>query len=139
MFTKGIFEELKFFLLGLTNSKLLEQKGVNIWKWNTTREFLDSVGLNHLEEGDMGPLYSFQMRHFGAEYKGCNENYDGKGVDQVNDILTSLKNDKYSRRILMTTYNPTQVKQAPLPPCHGIAIQFGIEGTNKLCCHMYQR
>lgn len=139
MFTKGIFEELKFFLMGLTDSKILEKKGVNIWKSNTSREFLDSVGLNHLEEGDMGPLYSFQMRHFGAKYNGCKENYDGQGIDQFNNIINTLKNDKYSRRMLMTTYNPSQINQAPLPPCHGIAIQFGIEGTNKLCCHMYQR
>ena len=139
MFLRGIFEELKFFLTGKTDTKLLEQKGVNIWKLNTSRDFLDSVGLDHLEEGDMGPLYSFQLRHFNAKYNGCHENYDNQGIDQFANVLHLLKTDKYSRRILMTTYNPSQINQAPLPPCHGIAIQFGVENDNKLCCHMYQR
>ena len=139
MFLRGIFEELKFFLIGQTNTKILEEKNVNIWKPNTTREFLDSVGLNHLEEGDMGPLYGFQLRHYGAEYKGCNHDYTNSGYDQFQNVLNLLKTDKYSRRIMMTTFNPAQISQGPLPPCHGICIQFGIEGTNKLSCHMYQR
>lgn len=139
MFLRGIFEELKFFLMGQTNTKLLEDKKVFIWKGNTTREFLDSVGLNNLNEGDMGPLYGFQLRHYGAEYHGCNYDYTGKGYDQFLNVLHLLKTDKYSRRIMMTTFNPAQISQGPLPPCHGIVVQFGIEGTNKLSCHMYQR
>lgn len=139
MFLRGIFEELKFFLLGQTDTKILEQKKVNIWKGNTSRQFLDSVGLNHLVEGDMGPLYGFQLRHYGAEYHGCNYDYSGTGYDQFANVLNLLKTDKYSRRILMTTYNPAQISNGPLPPCHGIVIHFGIEGTNKLSCHMYQR
>lgn len=139
MFLRGIFEELKFFLLGQTNTKILEDKKVNIWKGNTSRQFLDSVGLNHLEEGDMGPLYGFQLRHYGAEYHGCNYDYNSSGYDQFKNVLNLLKNDKYSRRIMMSTFNPAQISQGPLPPCHGIVIQFGIEGTNKLSCHMYQR
>lgn len=139
MFLRGIFEELKFFLLGQTNTKILEEKKVNIWKGNTTRQFLDSVGLNKLEEGDMGPLYGFQLRHYGAEYHGCNYDYTNNGYDQFSNILHLLKNDRFSRRIMMTTFNPAQVSQGPLPPCHGIVIQFGIEGANKLSCHMYQR
>lgn len=139
MFLRGIFEELKFFLLGQTNTKILEQKKVNIWKGNTTRQFLDSVGLQHLCEGDMGPLYGFQLRHYGAEYHGCNFDYTGLGYDQFANVLNLLKTDKYSRRIMMTTYNPAQIAQGPLPPCHGIVIHFGVEGTNKLSCHMYQR
>lgn len=141
MFLRGIFEELKFFLMGSTNTKILEENKVNIWKGNTSREFLDSVGLTHLEEGDMGPLYGFQLRHYGAEYKGCKEDYTNAGYDQLANVLNLLKTDKYSRRIMMTTYNPAQVSQGPLPPCHGIVIQFGVEGQQDdlLSCHMYQR
>lgn len=139
MFLKGIFEELKFFLLGQTNTKILEDKKVNIWKGNTNQTFLNSVGLSHYKEGDMGPMYGFQMRHFGAEYNGCDENYDNKGVDQLKNVINLLKTDKYSRRIMMTTYNPAQVSLGVLPPCHGIVIQFGIEDNNKLSCHTYQR
>ena len=139
MFFRGIFEELLFFLRGQTNTKLLEDKKVNIWKNNTSREFLDNAQLNHLEEGDMGPLYGFQLRHFGAKYTNFSTDYSGKGFDQLHNVIHLLKTDRFSRRIMMTTYNPSQVKEGPLPPCHGIVIQFGIEGNNKLSCHMHQR
>lgn len=139
MFTRGILEELIFFLRGETNSKLLEEKKVNIWKPNTTREFLDSNNLSHYEEGDMGPMYGFQWKHFNAEYNGCSANYEGKGINQLEQVIEDLQNNKYSRRILMTTYNPCQAKQGVLYPCHGLVVQFGMEGENKLCCHMYQR
>lgn len=138
MFLRGIFEELKFFLLGFTDTKLLEEKGVNIWKGNTCKEFIESLKLPY-REGDMGPMYGFQLRHFGAEYEGCEYNYDNKGVDQFKMVLDTLKKDKFSRRIMMTTFNPSQVQLGVLPPCHGITIQFGIKGENGLCCHMYQR
>lgn len=139
MFLKGIFEELKFFLLGKTNSKLLEEKKVNIWKGNTNRQFLDFLGLNHYNEGDMGPMYGFQWRHYGIEYKGCDHNYKMNGYDQLQNVINLLKTDKYSRRIMMTTFNPSQLKESVLAPCHGIVVQFGVEGSNKLSCHMYQR
>jgi len=139
MFMRGIFEELKFFLIGDTNTKHLEEKKVNIWKGNTSREFLDSVGLNHLQEGDMGPLYGFQLRHYGSTYNGCSEDYTGVGFDQFANVLNLLKNDRHSRRILMTMFNPAQICNGPLPPCHGIVIQFYVDGDNKLSCSMYQR
>lgn len=139
MFTRGILEELLFFLRGETNSKLLEEKKVNIWKPNTTREFLDNNNLSHYAEGDMGPMYGFQWRHFNAEYNGCDKDYSDKGIDQLDKVMHDLQYDKYSRRILMTTYNPCQAKQGVLYPCHGLVVQFGIEDENKLCCHMYQR
>lgn len=138
MFLRGIFEELKFFLLGETDTKILEEKGVNIWKGNTCKEFIDSLKLPYCE-GDMGPMYGFQLRHFGAEYDGCKFDYTNKGFDQFKLVLDTLKKDKYSRRIMMTTYNPAQVHLGVLPPCHGITVQFGLEGENGLCCHMYQR
>lgn len=77
MFLKGIVEELLFFIRGDTNTKHLEEKGINIWRGNTSREFLDSRGLTDYVEGDMGPMYGFQWRHFNAEYKGCNADYSG--------------------------------------------------------------
>lgn len=141
MFLRGIFEELKFFLLGKTNTKLLEEKGVNIWKGNTAREFLDNNSHQNYQEGDMGPMYGFQWCHFGTEYKGCNYNYGYEGYNQLQDVINLLINDKFSRRILMTTYNPAQAKEGVLYPCHGLTIQFAVEGTNsnELVCSMYQR
>ena len=79
---KSCIEELLWFLKGDTNAKHLQEKGVKIWDGNSSREFLDKVGLNHLDEGDCGANYSFQWRHFGEKYKGCNtDTY--KGVDQL--------------------------------------------------------
>ena len=139
IFIIGVFEELMFFLRGETNTNKLEDKGVKIWKGNTNRAFLDSVGLNHYEEGDLGTAYSFQFRHYGAEYNGMNDNYVGQGFDQLQYVVNELIMNRMSRRIIMTTYNPAQVKLGPLPPCHGIVIQFGIENDKHVCCHMYQR
>jgi len=139
VFFRGIFEELKFFLQGKTDSKILEEKGINIWKPNTTREFLDSVELSHYKEGDMGSVYGFQWRYFNAKYEGCDHDYTGQGIDQFIEVLRLLKTDKYSRRIIMTTYNPSQAKQGVLYPCHGIVTQFVVSGENMLCCSTYIR
>lgn len=118
-FFRGIVEELLFFLRGDTDAKLLQDKNVKIWDKNTSREFLDNVGLEHYVEGEMGPMYGYNWRKFGAKYKS-NE----KGYDQLKYIINLLKNDKYNRRILMTTLDPSTVDQCVLPPCHGICTQF---------------
>jgi len=141
MFVRGIFEELLWFLKGQTDSKILEDNKVNIWKGNTTKEFIDSVGLPY-REGDVGNMYGFQLKHAGTEYTGCDSTYDNKGFDQIKYCLDLLKNDKYSRRILMTTYIPHEAGKGVLYPCHGIVIQFYVrehDGLNYLSCHMYQR
>ena len=138
-FLRGIFEELKWFLMGQTDSKLLEEKGVNIWHDNTTREFLDSVGLKHYRDGDIGPMYGYQWLYYSTPYKGCDTDYTGQGFNQFNYILQLLKNDHFSRRIIMTTYNPQQLKEGVLPPCHGICIQFYVEDGHRLSCSMTQR
>jgi dihydrofolate reductase/thymidylate synthase len=135
-----IFEELKFFLLGKTNTKELEDKNVNIWKGNTNRNFLDENGHSDYKDGDMGPMYGFQLLHFNADYVGTEANYENVGYNQLSEVIHLLKTDKFSRRIVMTTYNPIQAKQGVLYPCHGLTIQFGVEGehSNELSCHMYQ-
>ena len=141
VFLRGIFEELLFFIRGNTNSKLLENKGVNIWKPNTTKEFIKKCGLPY-EEGDMGPLYGFNWKHFGTEYLGCNYDYTGKGYNQLEYVLYLLENDSSSRRILLTDYNPSTAKQGVLYPCHSIIIQFYVSevGINKMVSmNMYQR
>ena len=141
MFIRGIFEELLWFLRGQTDSKILEDNKVNIWKGNTTKEFIDSAGLPY-REGDVGNMYGFQLNHAGTEYTGCDSTYDGQGFNQIRYCLNLLKNDKYSRRILMTTYIPHEAGKGVLYPCHGIVIQFYVkehDGLNYLSCHMYQR
>lgn len=130
MFFKGVCEELIFFLRGDCNSKHLSDKGIKIWEKNTDRTFLDSNGFTLRQEGDMGPMYGFQWRHFNAEYDGCDSDYNGKGLDQLSYVLNELKTNPHSRRIIMTTYNPLQASEGVLFPCHGISIQFHVQETN---------
>jgi thymidylate synthase len=139
MFWRGIVEELKFFLSGSTDATILDKAGVKIWNDNTSRAFLDSVGLNHYVQGDMGPLYGFQWRHFGATYRGCQADYSGQGTDQLQYVVDVLARDPFSRRAFMTTFHTDQLTQSPLPPCHGLTVQFGVDKNYRLDCHMYQR
>ena len=141
LFIRGVVEELLFFLRGDTDTKKLEVKGINIWKGNTTREFLDARGLNHLPEGDMGKGYGYQWRKFGQEdpttYDEYGNNNSIAGVDQLSQVINQLKNDPYSRRIIMTAWNPQQLSEIALPPCHCF-MQFYVD-NNKLSCQFYQR
>jgi dihydrofolate reductase/thymidylate synthase len=137
IFLRGIFEELIFFIRGQTDTKILEEKGVNIWKGNTSREFLNSRNLNY-PDGFMGPMYGFQWRHFGADYKDGLEDYNGKGYDQLYNLIKTLAEDPNSRRLLLTTYNPDAVDKSVLAPCHGIVVQFYVQ-NGYLDCKMYQR
>ena len=75
VFWRGVAEELLWFISGNTSGKALAAKGVNIWSGNGSREYLDKIGLAHREEGDLGPVYGFQWRHFGAEYKDMHTDY----------------------------------------------------------------
>lgn len=107
VFWKGVVEELLWFIRGSTNSKELADKGVHIWDANGSKEFLSKSGFGDREEGDLGPVYGFQWRHFGAEYKGMNENYDGKGIDQLNNLLEMIKNNPNDRRMILCSWNVT--------------------------------
>jgi thymidylate synthase len=130
MFHRGVIEELLFFIRGDTNTKLLEEKGVNIWKGNTSREFLDSKGFSNLEEGSMGKGYGFQWRRFG-------ETETSKGIDQLKNVVNIIKTDPDSRRIIISAWNPLQLNEMVLPPCHAF-MQFYVN-DNKLSCHFYMR
>lgn len=125
------FEETWFFLRGETDTKKLEEKKIGIWKGNTTREFLDGRGLHYLPEGNLGKGYGFQWRNFNGGY-GRGENcthfpgvtladyakHDGCGVDQVLQVMTGLKNDPNGRRHIISGWNPGQLDEMALPPCH---------------------
>lgn len=138
MFLRGVIEELLWFLSGSTNSNILRDKNVHIWDKNGSREYLDSIGLSHREQGDLGPIYGFNFRHYGAQYKDCHSDYSGQGKDQINNVLHLIKNDPHSRRILINLWNPTQLDEVALPACH-VLYQFKVEPENKLSCVMYQR
>lgn len=135
-------KELLFFLRGQTDTKILEKEGVMIWSGNTSREFLDKRGLQHYEVGDMGPMYGFAINFASANYEGCDKNYEGQGINQLNEVVKSLKEDPWSRRHLMTTYYVPYLNQSVLYPCHGIVIQYQYiekNGNKYLSCHVYIR
>ncbi|KAH8681111.1 thymidylate synthase [Xylariales sp. PMI_506] len=151
VFLKAVVAELLWFIEANTSSLALSEAGVKIWDGNGSREFLDSVGLSHREVGDLGPVYGFQWRHFGAEYKDAKTDYTGQGVDQLAEVIYKLKNNPYDRRIIMSAWNPADLKKMALPPCHMFA-QFYVsyprststsDSENKkqghLHCQLYQR
>ncbi len=137
---KSCLKELLWFIRGETNNEILQKQNVKIWNGNASREFLDSRGLNHLKENDLGPVYGHQWRYFNAPYTTCNENYTGKGIDQLSNVITQLKDpvEKYSRRIILSSWNPCQLNEMALPPCH-VLFQFNVLDEDKLYCTMYQR
>uniref|UniRef100_A0A146KM90 Thymidylate synthase n=1 Tax=Lygus hesperus TaxID=30085 RepID=A0A146KM90_LYGHE len=137
VFWKGICAELLWFIRGSTNAKELANEGVHIWDGNSSREFLDSVGLNDREEGDLGPVYGFQWRHFGAEYGTMHDKYEGRGVDQLRKVIERIKTKPDCRRIIMTAWNPCDIDKMALPPCHCL-VQFYVH-DGKLSCQLYQR
>jgi dihydrofolate reductase/thymidylate synthase len=138
-----VIEELLFFIRGQTDNKILQEKNVHIWDGNTTRKFLDSRGLTDYPEGTLGPMYGFNWRHFGAKYTGPTADYTGQGVDQLAMVIDTIKSDPFSRRLIVSAFDPTTVNKCVLYPCH-LQFQFIVEpdatGSPKyLSCMMYQR
>jgi len=138
VFFRGIVEELLWFIKGDTNSKNLSKKGIKIWDRNSSREYLDKIGLKNRKVGDLGPIYGFQWRHFGAPYIDCETDYTGKGIDQLKNCIHLIKNNPSSRRILMSAWNPPQTKEMALPPCH-LMCQFFVIKKEYLSCLVYLR
>jgi len=137
VFWRGVAEELLWFVGGDTNAKHLSDKGIKIWDGNGSREFLDKRGLSHREEGDLGPVYGFQWRHFGAKYVDMHTDYTGQGVDQLAECIRKIKEDPTDRRILLSAWNPADLGEMALPPCH-MFCQFYV-ANGELSCLMYQR
>ncbi|KAG5183172.1 thymidylate synthase/dCMP hydroxymethylase domain-containing protein, partial [Tribonema minus] len=137
VFWRGVAEELLWFVAGCTDAGALQAKNIHIWDGNGSRAFLDSRGLEHREEGDLGPVYGFQWRHFGAKYVDFRTDYKGQGVDQLADCIHKIKNSPDDRRIIMSAWNPCDLELMALPPCH-MFCQFYV-ANGELSCQMYQR
>lgn len=137
VFWRGVVEELLWFISGSTNAKVLQEKGIHIWDGNASRIYLDSIGLPDREEGDLGPVYGFQWRHFGARYTNMHADYTGQGFDQLLDVIYKIKNKPDDRRIILSAWNPSDLRLMALPPCHMFA-QFYV-ANGELSCQMYQR
>ena len=151
---KTCLKELLWFIRGETDNKILKKNGVHIWDANGSREFLDSRGLTLYPEDMLGPIYGYQWRYYNANYN-CfsgkrlfNENEpdifsnrkEVTGIDQLQQIIDALKDpvQRMSRRLIMTAWNPSQLNEMALPPCH-VMCQFNVHDGNKLSCSMYQR
>jgi thymidylate synthase len=140
---KSCLKELLWFIKGETNNSILQSQNVHIWDGNGSREFLDSRGLNENPEGVLGPIYGYQWRHFNAPYDastGQLSSENNRGIDQLQSIIDQLKNPetRNSRRLIMTAWNPLQLDEMALPPCH-VMCQFNVHGENKLSCALFQR
>lgn len=115
--TRSIIHELLWFIKGDTNIKYLKDNGVSIWD-----EWADA-------NGDLGPVYGRQWRSWQAT--------DGRTIDQLQDVLNQLKNKPDSRRMMVSAWNPADVPNMALPPCHAL-FQFYV-ADGKLSCQLYQR
>lgn len=137
---KTCFHELTWFLSGNTDNAWLRERGVHIWDANASREFLDSRGLRERPEGDLGPIYGQQWRHWNAPYRDCHTDYSGSGVDQLQYVIDQLKcpETRNNRRLIVTAWNPEQLDDMALPPCH-VLMQFHVREGRYLSCALYQR
>ena len=139
---KTCLKELLWFMSGSTNNNILKEQNVNIWNGNAEeyKERMYNLKSHSIHDGDLGPIYGHQWRHFNAEYSNCNIDYNNKGIDQLQDIINKLKHptERFSRRLIMSAWNPCQIDEMALPPCH-VMCQFHVSKTNRLHCSLYQR
>jgi len=117
LFAKAIILELIWFLMGATNVRWLQERGVKIWN-----EWAD-------ENGDLGPVYGSQWRNWPSK--------TGEGIDQITNVIKSIKQNPDSRRHIVTAWNPDEIDEMKLPPCHALFQFYVSEG--KLSCQLYQR
>jgi len=137
---KTCLKELLWFIRGDTDNHLLQKENVHIWDGNASRDFLDSRGLVDYPEGVLGPIYGYQWRNYNAPYDYENGKPKNNGFDQLQSIIDQLKNPetRNSRRLIMTAWNPLQLDEMALPPCH-VMCQFNVHEGNKLSCALFQR
>ncbi len=130
---KSIIHELLWFLRGETNVKSLQEVGVRIWNEWATAEQTARFGR---PEGELGPIYGHQWRNFGATRRP-DGTYERDGVDQIKRVLRDIVENPSSRRLIVTGWNPKEVDQVALPPCHTL-FQFYVQ-DGELSCQLYQR
>lgn len=120
---EGVSSELEFFIKGLTDKRWLQERGNHIWDdWCNPERVPyahdEETQRKMAEEPDLGPIYGFQWRHFGAGYKGLGVEYTGQGVDQLVNVIKAVKTNPTDRRMIVSAWNPAQLNQMALPPCH---------------------
>ncbi len=123
MHLRLIASELEFFITGLTDKKWLQDRNNHIWdEWANPSKAPyghdEGSKKRMAEERDLGPVYGFQWRHFGAPYTNWDADYTGQGIDQLSRAIEILKRDPTDRRIIVMAWNPTALPMMALPPCH---------------------
>ena len=120
---ENVASELEFFIKGITDKKWLQDRGNNIWNdWmaknnNYHYDVSDEI-LEEYFKRELGPIYGWNWRHYGAKYEGFDKNYEGKGFDQLAYVLELLRVDPNSRRMYVTAWDPLQLSKVALPSCH---------------------
>lgn len=120
---KVIASELEFFIKGITDKQWLQERNNHIWdEWaNPTKApygHSPEAKAMMAAERDLGPVYGFQWRHFGAPYHNYNNDYRDQGIDQLKKIIDALKTNPHDRRMIVSAWNPTALGKMGLPPCH---------------------
>jgi thymidylate synthase len=122
VFWKGVVHELLWFLQGSSNVKSLQEAGVHIWdEWANA-------------DGELGPVYGVQWR----DWKGVASNGKSRRVDQIDELIVNLVENPFSRRHVVSAWNPLDLPDQKLPPCHCL-FQFHVSNDNRLSCQLYQR
>jgi thymidylate synthase len=137
---KTCIRELLWFISGDTDNETLTKNNVKIWNGNADEDFKKSRGLEYENKGDLGPIYGHQWRHFNAQYNDCKSDYSNQGIDQLQNIIDTLKDpeEKFSRRLIMSAWNPCQLDEMALPPCH-VLTQYHVNKKDELSCLLFQR
>lgn len=133
----AVIEEMLWMLKGSTDAKTLSARNVRIWDDYASREYLDNKGYESRPIGDLGPTYGFSWRHFGAKYIDCHTDYSGQGIDQIANIIETLKLNPASRKMVLSSWDPAAITQVAMGGCHTMC-QFHVNG-NRLDCQVYQR
>ncbi len=118
---QSMLSELEFFIKGLTDKRWLQERGNHIWDaWGGGISYGhdEDTRRKMLEDSDLGPIYGFQWRHFGALYQGLEADYTGKGFDQLANLVDTLKKTPKDRRMIVSAWNPLQQNEMALPACH---------------------
>ena len=118
-----ISSELEFFIKGITDKKWLQDENNHIWdEWCSPLKVKyghdEATKKKMKEERDLGPIYGFQWRHFGAKYDGFQTDYTNQGVDQLSALIDKLKTNPNDRRMIVSAWNPLDLSKMALPPCH---------------------
>src|SRR3989338_4859318 len=118
-----VSSELEFFIKGITDKKWLQERNNHIWdEWASPQKAPyghdEAAKKRMTEERDLGPVYGFQWRHFGAPYDNYDTDYTGQGVDQLKRVVDTLKTNPNDRRMIVNSWNAAMLGEMALPPCH---------------------